>query len=234
MEIFKFDRYENENNRDFIYRSLKESIIRATIKPGEAISEPKLQQIFNVSRSPIREAISVLDHEGLVEVQPKKKTRVVLIDYQQIIESRFLRCIAEKEVLVNMCNTKDTKPLADKLDKILDEAESKYKNNENFRTVIFDYDNMFHSAIFEYNGFSFVWKILRLNNIQYNRFLNLYLEEQLYGDFFIKDHREVAQNIRNKEVDKLVSYTQKNYERIEGYLKKLVLIRPDYFTCTQN
>ena len=39
MEIFKFDRYENENNRDFIYRSLKESIIRATIKPGEAISE---------------------------------------------------------------------------------------------------------------------------------------------------------------------------------------------------
>ena len=73
MEIFKFDRYENENNRDFIYRSLKESIIRATIKPGEAISEPKLQQIFNVSRSPIREAISVLDHEGLVEVQPKKR-----------------------------------------------------------------------------------------------------------------------------------------------------------------
>ena len=101
-------------------------------------------------------------------------------------------------------------------------------------TVIFDYDNMFHSAIFEYNGFSFVWKILRLNNIQYNRFLNLYLEEQLYGDFFIKDHREVAQNIRNKEVDKLVSYTQKNYERIEGYLKKLVLIHPDYFTNTQN
>ena len=79
-----------------------------------------------------------------------------------------------------------------------------------------------------------VWKILRLNNIQYNRFLNLYLEEQLYGDFFIKDHREVAQNIRNKEVDKLVSYTQKNYERIEGYLKKLVLIHPDYFTNTQN
>ncbi len=69
-----------------------------------------------------------------------------------------------------MCASKNTVLLADKLDKILDEAEAKYKNNENFRTVIFDYDNMFHSAIFEYNGFSFVWRILRLNNIQYNRF----------------------------------------------------------------
>ena len=65
MEIYEMPRLEGETNSDFVYRSLRESIIRITLRPGEIISEPLLQNYFQMSRSPIREALSILKHENI-------------------------------------------------------------------------------------------------------------------------------------------------------------------------
>jgi len=229
MEIFKIEKLENENNKDFIYRSLRESIIKATIKPGESISETKLKEHFNVSRSPIREALSILIHEGLIKVQPKKNTKVVLIDGEYILESRFLRCVVEKEILLKLCTSMDTSTLTKELFLIIDEAEKIFVSKKDSIKLISNYDTLFHSRIFEYAGYKHIWKLIRTSNIQYNRFLNLYIEEKLYGGNFIQDHKQLAKNIQDKKIDVLIEYTLENYRRIENYLKELIELHPDYF-----
>lgn len=54
--------------KEQVYNMLKEKILDGSIKEGEWLQEKKLAEIFNVSRSPIREALIKLAGEGLLEM----------------------------------------------------------------------------------------------------------------------------------------------------------------------
>ncbi|ELV05041.1 GntR family transcriptional regulator, partial [Brachyspira hampsonii] len=76
-----------EYNRIYVYRVLKENIMKLILKPGEKISELNIKKTFNVSRSPIREAIVRLVDEELIDVFPQKGTYVSLLDPNLIEDS---------------------------------------------------------------------------------------------------------------------------------------------------
>lgn len=50
---------------------LTDKIVRFEIEPGERILEQKISEELGVSRSPIREAIRILDKTGLVSIVPR-------------------------------------------------------------------------------------------------------------------------------------------------------------------
>lgn len=228
MEIYEMPRLEGETNSDYVYRSLRESIIRITLRPGEIISEPLLQNYFQMSRSPIREALSILKHENLLSVAPKSRTQVVLMNKRLLMESRYLRCVMEEKILKRILE-KDTEPLQQQLKKIMDEAEDAMKHRSSAVKVIFDYDGLFHRTVFEFAGFSYLWDMIRTYNIQYSRFLNLYVEEKLYGESFLPDHRKLIQRIKEKDWPHLEQYVNDNYAHVEGYLRELETKHPSYF-----
>lgn len=228
MEIYEMPRLEGETNSDYVYRSLRESIIRITLRPGEIISEPLLQNYFQMSRSPIREALSILKHENLLSVAPKSRTQVVLMNKRLLMESRYLRCVMEEKILKRILE-KDTEPLQQQLKKIMDEAEDAMKHRSSAVKVIFDYDSLFHRTVFEFAGFSYLWDMIRTYNIQYSRFLNLYVEEKLYGESFLPDHRKLIQRIKDKDWPHLEQYVNDNYTHVEGYLRELETKHPSYF-----
>ena len=70
--------------RDQILDSIKRAIITGKFRASEKISEKELAEQLGVSRTPIREAISVLEQQGLVEVIPKDGTYVTSFDSDQI------------------------------------------------------------------------------------------------------------------------------------------------------
>lgn len=229
MEIYEMPRLEGETNSDFVYRSLRESIIRITLRPGEIISEPLLQNYFQMSRSPIREALSILKHENLLSVAPKSRTQVVLMNKSLLLESRYLRCVMEEKVLKRILEKEDTEPLQQKLKQIMDEAEDAMEHRASAVKVIFDYDSLFHRTVFEYAGFNYLWDMIRTYNIQYSRFLNLYVEEKLYGESFLPDHRKLIQRIKDRDWPHLEQYVNDNYVHVEGYLRELETKHPSYF-----
>lgn len=55
-----------------VYNKIKELIIERKIKPGEYISEEYLQSILKTSRTPIREALRILQGDRLITIIPKK------------------------------------------------------------------------------------------------------------------------------------------------------------------
>lgn len=68
-------------------------ILGGDFPPGAPVSEVFLAQEFDVSRTPIREALKQLQHEGLVEIRPKvgsfvrEPTRREIVELFQIKES---------------------------------------------------------------------------------------------------------------------------------------------------
>lgn len=74
-----------------IYDILKEEIITLCLPPGEPLIEEKLAKRFKVSRTPIREVLNKLNHEGLVELIPQKGAfvgRVGFIDVRELFQIR--------------------------------------------------------------------------------------------------------------------------------------------------
>ena len=62
--------------RDEAYTALKSGILDGTFVPGERLDDHALQQWLGISRTPIREAIVLLDSEGLVDTKAQRYTRI--------------------------------------------------------------------------------------------------------------------------------------------------------------
>ena len=74
-----------------IYDILREKIVTLRLPPGEPLIEEKLAKRFKVSRTPIREVLNRLNHEGLVELIPQKGAfvaRIGFTDAREIFQIR--------------------------------------------------------------------------------------------------------------------------------------------------
>ena len=74
--------------RDVVFNTLRQAILRGELKPGERLMEIALSQRLGVSRTPVREAIRMLEQEGLVIMIPRKGAQV-RIACQRITEEEL-------------------------------------------------------------------------------------------------------------------------------------------------
>ena len=79
------------NLKEAVYQRLKEGIVRGEISPGSKLVETQISQKLGVSRTPLREAISRLGQEGLLEVIPRHGTFVRKQTVNEILESLEIR-----------------------------------------------------------------------------------------------------------------------------------------------
>jgi DNA-binding GntR family transcriptional regulator len=73
------------------YTKLRELILRTELRPGADLVERDLMQRLGVGRTPLREALHLLAHEGLVDIMPRRGTQVsqvTLSDLQHVFELR--------------------------------------------------------------------------------------------------------------------------------------------------
>lgn len=63
---------------------LRAAILNGEIAPGERIRQEEVAEQFGTSRLPVREALRMLEAEGLTEHEPNKGTRVPRLDRHQV------------------------------------------------------------------------------------------------------------------------------------------------------
>ena len=80
---------------DVVYKDLRDKILSLTLKPGTPLSFTNLKPLYNVSISPIRDALKHLENEGLVTIRPQSGTSVALIDMAKVRDERFRRLYLE-------------------------------------------------------------------------------------------------------------------------------------------
>ncbi|AOZ91356.1 GntR family transcriptional regulator [Paenibacillus crassostreae] len=68
------------------YSQIQRWIIDGTLQPKEQLIDAELAEALGVSRTPIREALLLLEVQGLVEVHPGKATRVKDIEKDDILK----------------------------------------------------------------------------------------------------------------------------------------------------
>ena len=66
--------------KERVLQTLAQWLVDGTLEPGERLYDEQLSRYFQVSRTPVREALQVLAEKGLVEILPGRGTRVTPID----------------------------------------------------------------------------------------------------------------------------------------------------------
>jgi DNA-binding GntR family transcriptional regulator len=130
---------------DQLRRTLEEEIFTGHLKPGDRLDEQSLAQRFNVSRTPVREALRQLSASHLIEVRPRQGAVVAVITLPRLIE--MFEVMAELE---GMCARLAARRMTDTeridLQAVVAQAEgfaeavdleSYYSNNRRFHDAIY-------------------------------------------------------------------------------------------------
>lgn len=74
------------SKKEQIYAFLREGIMAGTIEPGSRLVIDKLAEDLNISQTPLREVLRMLENDGLVEIVPYIGARVAPLEAQSIHE----------------------------------------------------------------------------------------------------------------------------------------------------
>lgn len=89
------DRTTRRRTQQLVHARLRQAILGGEVEPGAPISQLALSQQLGVSRGPLREALRMLEHEGLVESEPNRRMRVTGFSMPDLEELYAMRIALE-------------------------------------------------------------------------------------------------------------------------------------------
>ncbi|ARC38749.1 GntR family transcriptional regulator (plasmid) [Paracoccus yeei] len=78
-----------------IYDMVRKEITTGALRVGDRVTEVDLAERFGVSRTPVRDAVSRLEADGLLTNEPRRGLVVTVLSHQQVVELYFMREILE-------------------------------------------------------------------------------------------------------------------------------------------
>lgn len=178
--------------------AIEEEVAVGKLTPGTHLDEIELAKRFGVSRTPIREALSLLAGEGLVELRPRRGAVVAQITPQRLIE--MFEVMAELEAMCVRLAVRRITPL---------ELQQLEQAHENCRTAAASCDSdayfyaneHFHHAIYVagHNIFLSDQAHALQRKLRPYRRLQLRVRNRLRHSF--EEHQEILDALRNEETE---------------------------------
>lgn len=140
---------DERSNLEHAYQTFRSAILSLRIAPGAIVSQVKLAEDLGISRTPLREAIRLLQREGLVTSEHNKRIRIAetsLEDMEQLYASRIALEAVAIRISVPQMTAADLAEQAALLD-----AMDSYRNAETFDAWE-QAHRRFHMTLVRYSG----------------------------------------------------------------------------------
>ena len=187
--------------RDVVFNTLREAILKGDLKPGERLMELQLASKLGVSRTPIREAIRMLEQEGLAVTTPRKGAEVAkmtLKDIEDVLEIRD----ALDELAVRIACQK----ISDEQLKQLEDMKELFEKSTQTGNVkkIAEADVTFHDVIYEATGNPKLVTLLNNLREQVYRYRVEYIKDPKNYPTLIAEHEAILESLKNRDVKNAV------------------------------
>lgn len=209
--------YELLNQK--IYKVLKEKIVKGFIKPGSSLISTAIANDLNVSKTPVREALSKLASDGLLMVSPNKSMIVLDVSIEKVIEVLQVRGVLEglaARITANNISELEVK----KLEKTIKQMSLavKLNNIENYCK----YDDNFHKLILKICNNQTLIEIRKsLGNIIYRfRVKSLSVKGRLNNSLY--EHRKIFESIKAHDLFSAEKYSIQHMENTITNLKNIL------------
>lgn len=133
---------------DMVTRQIRSAILSGELSPGARIRQEELAERLAVSRAPVRQALLVLEQEGLVLADRGRGTTVAPLEVGLIRDLYQFRGIIERDVAATLAARRDFQPIAIK--KTMAAGRAAVAKHDTARLIELDLE--FHTGLYEAIG----------------------------------------------------------------------------------
>ena len=205
--------------RDVVFHTLREAILKGELKPGERLMELQLAAKLGVSRTPIREAIRMLEQEGLAVTIPRRGAEVAKMtekDMQDVLQVREALDELAAEIA---CECMTDEELA-----ALKQAMEAFEQAVSTRDIkqIADTDMVFHDIIYQATRNPKLVNILSNLREQMYRYRVEYLKDEKNYPILQQEHREMVQGFVEKNKNMVTDSMRRHVENQAAAVKTMI------------
>ena len=198
--------------RDVVFNTLRQGILTGELKPGERLMEIHLADKLGVSRTPVREAIRMLELEGLVTMIPRRGAEVSKIseeDLRDVLEVRR----ALDTLAARLACEKITAEQKEELKAAADDFVRATLSGD--ATTIAQADVKFHDVILKASGNKRL--ILIVNNLAERayRYRLEYIKDKKNHKKLIQEHSLIMNSVINGNVREAVKHVETHIDNQE-------------------
>ena len=203
---------------DRAYKEIKNWIIHYKLKPGVQLRIDELSTALSMSQTPIREALSKLEHEHLADRHPQKGYVVRALNLKDVSDIYDLR-MALEVVAAEEAATRITEATRTKLSHILEEAKNIMNKGDKGRTL--DLEQDFHMVIMEASGNHFLVEIGKgiLERIWMIQNINIFTSDHMIVAH--QEHIEILKALKQGDPQKAAALMKEHLQ----FAKKFVISR---------
>lgn len=185
--------------RDVVFNTLREAILRGDIKPGERLMELQLASKLGVSRTPIREAIRMLEQEGLAVTIPRKGAEVAKMTLKDMVDLLEIREALDELAVQIAC-----KKITEEQLHLLRELKQEFEHCTQTKDVkrIAEADVKFHDVIYEATENPKLVSILNNLREQVYRYRVEYIKDANNYPILIREHEAILKSLEERDVKK--------------------------------
>ena len=183
--------------RDVVFNTLRDAILTGKLVPGERLMENQLAEKLGVSRTPVREALRMLELENLVELVPRKGA--------QVLDMSEVRGVLEGLATGLACKKMGAEGLAE-----LKSLEERFEKaiSEKALEEIAEIDEQFHNVIFASTDNDKLIQIFNNLQIQLYRYRMAHLKLDSSIPAIVAHHKGIIRAIENHDVEEGTTMAQ--------------------------
>ena len=230
--------------REQAYQTIRSRIITMELKPGDPLNDRELAEQMGISRTPMREALIMLNIAHMVDIKPQSGTHVAPIDLKRMELEQFARFTLEKEIL-NRVRGRLTDQQEQEYRQIIEnyrllEADLTQPNREtrlleldltqpNRETRLLELDNQFHRKAFEITGMEahFDHMLGELQHVERIRKFSLQTNE---NKSVCAAHTRILEMVLHGTADELGEALESHLNRYKLSVEQARSVHPEYFT----
>ena len=204
--------------RDVVCKTLRRAILAGKMPPGTRLLEVHLADEMGVSRTPIREAIRVLEQEGLVIMRPRRGAEVAKITVPQMRDVLELRTVLDVLAVELACERATDEDIKE-IEKAAKEFEQAVYDGD--LHVMIERDTVFHRMLV---AGSHNKKLIVVNHDmedQVNRYRYETEKEASARGTLLKDHEAIIKAIKERNKNAASEAARVHVSRqMEEFLKR--------------
>ena len=213
---FSADMNEYLPLREVVFNTLRQAILKGELKPGERLMEIALAERLGVSRTPIREAMRKLELEGLVVMIPRRGAQVANITEKDLNDVLEVRIVLENMAIEKAC----ARMTEEDIEKLWAAAKAFEQTTAEGNLVkMAEADVAFHEIIYQASDNKRLIQVLNNLREQIYRYRVEYLKEEETRNLLVKEHEEITQAIRERNVGQA---RELSYQHLENQRKGII------------
>lgn len=205
----KMENYELLSQKT--YRILKRAIVRGDLAPTSKLVLKEIAKSLGISNTPVREAINKLESEGFVNIIPNKGIKIVKINIDDMREILEIRAFLDG-LIAKLVTNKITDKEIDEMMGVIHKMEYTVKKDD--RLTYNDLDIQFHDFLLnitENNKLKEIYNNLIMHAYRF-RIRTLKISGRMGKS--LKEHKEIALKIKERNPDEANRVSQKHIESI--------------------